>query len=76
MKTKKMNINKKYLLIRILTFPIKLAFTLFWNNLIALMLTWQWILHGGQELYYGKDNDASLVKLIEQNEEIIKKLKL
>lgn len=66
--------NKKYLLIRILTFPIKLIFSIVWHSLIGLMLSLQWLIHGAQEVYYGKDNGNSLVKIIEQNEKIIQKL--
>ena len=69
-----MKINKKHLLLRIITSPLKLIFTLIWNIMIAFIMTFQWIVFGSQELYYGKDGKDSLVTLIEQNEKIIKHL--
>ena len=69
-----MKTNKKYLGLRIATSPIKLIFTLMWNILLSFAITFKWVVFGSQELLYGKDGKDSLVKLINQNEEIIKQL--
>lgn len=70
-----MEINKKYLGLRIITSPLKLIFQILWSILLSFVITFKWIVFGGQELYYGKEGKGNLVKLIEQNEEIIKHLK-
>jgi len=67
--------NKKYLGLRIITSPIKLIFTLIWNILLSFIITYKWVVFGSQELLYGVDGKESLVNLIKQNEELIKKLK-
>lgn len=72
---KNWKINKTYLGFRIITFPIKLVFTIFWYILLSLMHSLRWLICGGQELLYGTDSKESLVKIIEQNEEIIKHFK-
>lgn len=64
--------NKKYLWIRIVAFPIKLLFSIIWHSLMGIRLSIQWLVCGGQEVYYGKDHGGSLIKIIEQNEKIIK----
>ena len=65
-------VEKKYLLLRIITAPIKLLFTLVWVNLMAFIITFKWIRWGSQEVYFTKDTKDSIIKLIEQNELIIK----
>lgn len=70
-----MKINTRYLGLRILTFPVKLVFTVLWFFLYSLKCSVQWILFGSQELYYGKDKGANLVEILEQNKEIIKLLR-
>lgn len=71
-----MKINKKYLVIRIIAFIPKLFFTLVWFLIIGLIHSLKWLKNGGQELYYGDNHDKGLVKLIEQNEKIIKSFNL
>ena len=66
-----MKIKTKHLLLRVITFPIKLLFTLIWFNLWSIKVSLQWLFFGGEELFYGKDR-ATLVDLIQQNEKIIK----
>ena len=68
-----MKINKKYFLIRLLTFPIKLLFTILWLVFYAFLLSIRWLKYGSQEFYFGKHFGRSeLVQIIEQNEKIIK----
>ena len=71
-----MKINKKYLALRIITFPIKLIFTIVWFFIMSLIISAKWVIFGSQELYYGKDGKNSLTNLIEQNEKIIKHFEL
>ena len=71
-----MKVNKRYLALRIITFPIKLLLNLIWFLALGIFTSIKWVLFGSQELYYGKNEGKdSLVRLIEQNEEIIKQLK-
>ncbi len=70
-----MKINKKYLLLRLLVSPFKLVFTIIWFFLIGILTFLKWLKNGGQELYYADDHGGNLVKLIEQNEAILKSLK-
>jgi hypothetical protein len=68
-----MEINKKFLLIRIITFPFKLLFTLLWMIFFGLLLSFRWLLYGSQEVYFGKHfGNGELIKIINQNEKIIK----
>ncbi|WNH10003.1 hypothetical protein [Thalassobellus suaedae] len=69
-------INTKYLGLRIIAFIPKLAFTLFWFLLIGFMVSVKWLIFGSVELYFGKGGKDDLVRLIEQNEKIIKHFKL
>lgn len=69
------NINKKYFLLRFISFPIFLIFNILFSVLIGITSAINWLLHGGQMLFYGRDNGKSLVDLIEQNREIIEHLK-
>lgn len=72
-----MKINKKYLLLRILSYPFRLVFTLFWMILFGFMLSIRWLLYGSQELYFGKNfGGAHLAEIVEQNEKIIESFKL
>lgn len=64
--------NKHYLLLRILSFPIKLVFQILWGILLGILQSFHWLKFGSQELLYGKDHGKSLVRIIEQNEQIIK----
>lgn len=64
--------NKKKLLLRIITFPIKLSFQIIWGVLSSILLSIKWLKNGSQEVVYGDDFTSSLVRLIEQNEQIIK----
>jgi hypothetical protein len=66
-----MKFNKKYLLLRIIGFPAKLAFSIIWFCLMGILISIKWLKYGGQELYYGQEHGANLVKLIEQNEKLI-----
>jgi hypothetical protein len=64
-----MKIQKRYFLLRIITFPIKLAFSLVWFLLFGIKISVQWLLFGSQELYYGKGLDReSLANFIERVE--------
>lgn len=67
-----MKTNKTNLLLRIITFPIKLLFSLLWFNLWAIKVSIQWVKNGGQELIYDNTHGRDLVRLIDQNEKIIK----
>ena len=74
----KMNIkkwNKEKLLLRILVFPLKLAFQLCWAILATLIYCFQWLKNGSQELVYGDDHKSGLVEILESNKKIIEKLK-
>ena len=63
-------VNKKYLLLRILTFPIKLIFSLLWFNLFALLKTYQWVIFGGDEIIFGtdinRDSVGELIKIVSE----------
>lgn len=63
--------NKNKLLLRILTFPIKLIFQLFWGFVYSFIITCKWLKNGSQELIYGDGTSESLVKIIDQNKKII-----
>lgn len=52
---KQMKVQKKYFLLRVITFPIKLVFDLLWFNLFAIVKTFQWVVYGGDEIIFGKD---------------------
>jgi len=69
-----MKLNKKYLVLRIITFPIKLFFQVSWSILIGIFTSFNWLMHGGEEIYYGKDNGKSLLEIAQQNKELIKLL--
>jgi len=72
-----MKINKNQLGIRIITFPIKLAFMILWMITYAIVISFRWLLFGSQELYFGKGfGTGDLSKIVEQNEELIKHFKL
>ncbi len=67
-----MKVNKKRLGLRIVTFPLKLIFQVAWFLVLAITTSFQWVLYGGQEIYYGKDDyGGSLCKLIESNKELV-----
>jgi hypothetical protein len=68
---KEMKINKTHFALRLITFPIKLVFTLLWHLLIGVLYSVKWLKHGGQELYYSNEHGGNLVKLIESNEKLI-----
>ncbi len=70
-----MSINKKHLALRIIAYPVKLLFNLAWFNFLAVALSFKWIKNGGQELYYGPEHEAGLVKVLESNEKLIEELK-
>lgn len=76
---KRMNLkkwNKEKLLLRILTFPLKLLFQLLWANLSSILLCFKWLKNGSQELVYGDDHKSSLVEILESNQKIIESFKL
>lgn len=57
-----MKLNKKYILLRIITSPIKLIFTLIWM-----------ILYGSDEVYFSENfNRNDMSKLIESVEKLNK----
>ena len=66
--------NKKRLILRILTFPLKLAFQILWGVLSSILYSFKWLKNGSQEVVYGDDFEKSIVRLIQQNEEIIEKM--
>lgn len=70
-----MKINKRLFVLRLITFPIKLTFTVLWSVLIGLKISIQWLINGSQELYFGADHDKSLVALIENTETIVENMK-
>lgn len=70
-----MKYNKQKFGLRLITFPIKLAFQLVFRLICALMETYQWVRFGGQEVIYSDDNGKSLCVIIEQNKELIELLK-
>ena len=68
-----MKLNKKYILLRIVTSPIKLIFTLIWMILWSLLLVWKWILYGSDEIYFSENfNRNDISKLIESIEKLNK----
>ena len=66
--------NKKNLILRILTFPIKLTFQIIWGVLSSILYSLKWLKNGSQEVVYGDDFSCSIVRLIDQNQEIIDKI--
>ena len=69
-----MKLNKKYILLRIITSPIKLIFTLIWMILWSTILVWKWILYGSDEVYFSENfNRNDMSKLIESVEKLNKK---
>lgn len=69
-----MKVNYKYLGFRIISFPIKLLFSLIWSFLIAILISLKWLKNGGQELYYGNEFGGTITTLIDSNEKLIKAL--
>ena len=68
-----MKLNKKYILLRIITSPIKLIFTLIWMILWSTILVWKWILYGSDEVYFSENfNRNDMSKLIESVEKLNK----
>lgn len=68
--------NKKHLLIRIITLPLKIIFSLIWYISICLISNYKWLLYGGQELiYFKKEFKGSLEELISSNEKLVELLK-
>lgn len=66
-----MKVNKKFLLLRIIAFPLKLAFMLFWYLTFALFKSLQWVWFGGDEIVLGKDFDRNTIReLIESVEKL------
>lgn len=63
--------NKRNLVARILTFPIKIAFQILWGVISSIFISFKWLKNGSQEVVYGDNHGESLVNLIEQNEKII-----
>ena len=71
-----MKVNKKFLFLRIITFPIKLAFMLFWGILFAVFKSVQWVWFGGDEIILGKDFDRNTIgELIKAVEKLTEKEK-
>lgn len=66
--------NKKNLLLRILTFPIKLSLQITWGVLASILYSLKWLKNGSQEVVYGDDFNSSIVRLIDQNQEMIDKM--
>ena len=74
-KVRIMKVNKRYILIRIITLPFKLLFTVVWFLCMAVFSNWKWVLYGGQEIYYSKtDNRDSIWDLMKSNKELIEEL--
>ena len=70
-----MRIKRKYLLLRILSFPFKLALILFWNILFSVLLCYNWVLYSSDEIYFFMlDEEDDIMKLIKQNKKLIKHL--
>lgn len=65
------NWNKHYLILRIISLPIKLLFQITWGILLAILQSFHWLKFGSQELLYGKDNGKFLIRIIDQNEKLI-----
>ena len=66
-----MKINKKYLLLRIIAFPLKLLFTIIWFLLFAIFKSIQWVAYGSDEIVFRKDfNRNSITELIETIEKL------
>lgn len=65
-----MKINKKYLLLRIITFPIKLTFHLLWNIIFSFVITLKWLKNGGSELFYGENTKTDLSKILDKLNEL------
>ncbi len=67
--------NRKRLILRLLSFPVKLLFQILWGVLSSILISIKWLKNGSQELVYGDDYDVSLVEILEQNKKIIKYFK-
>ena len=66
-----MKINKDKFVLRLITIPFKLLFTLIWMIVYGCMLSWRWLLYGSAEFYFGKDfGKGELVQIIEKLEKI------
>lgn len=63
-----MKINKRYLLLRIITLPIKLTFHLLWSVLFSILITLKWLKNGGEEIFYGVNTETTLIKILKQLE--------
>lgn len=66
--------NRKNLALRIFTFPLKLVFQLTWGVLSSIVYSFKWLKNGSQEVVYGDDFSSSIVRLIDQNQEMIDKM--
>jgi hypothetical protein len=65
-------LNRRYFLLRLLTFPIKLVFTIFWNSLFALMQSLRWLVCGSTEtLFSGPEDRDNITGLIHRAEKLI-----
>lgn len=68
-----MKINKKYIILRLITLPLKLIFDLLWFNLFVILKTFQWLIYGSDEIIFGKDfNRNSVSELIKTVEKLQK----
>ena len=65
-------INKKYLLLRIIVFPLKLVFMWAWYLVFGVMISLKWVITGSQEILI---DSGKLSELIEQNEKMIEQWK-
>lgn len=69
-----MKVNKQNLILRILTFPVKLIFLLLWHNIVGTVVAIRWIFYGSEEVYFGRNGRKSISEVLRQNEIIIKNL--
>lgn len=60
--------------IRIISFPLKLAFTIFWYFILGMVHSARWLVCGSQEILFGRGTKADIVRLIESTEKLVKKL--
>lgn len=64
--------NKRHLLIRIITFPFKLLFSSSWYFCICIVSNIKWLLYGGEEVVFFKNETKGiLLDIVEQNEKLL-----
>lgn len=66
--------NKRFFIIRLLTFPLKFAFMFLWFAILSTFTSFKWLWYGSHEIYDGKNQLIDEVnKLIAVNEKMIEK---